>query len=223
MSQNISLWGANYSNVPSVELPKQGGGTASFTDVSDTTAAASDVASGKYFYTSAGVKTAGTASGGASNFVMGEFTTSSSSGVHSVTIPYTGTGYPIAIMVYVEGGAYNNSDANATTWYNSVQRYAVGQWTYSKRFQYTEPDYGASGTKNQGVTTAIYKNSTSSATSYTRTSAMSTVVLTSNDPSAAAVNVVTMSSKTTMKYYTAASSYGLLGNLKYTYIIVYSS
>ena len=33
-------------------------------DISDTTAVASDVASGKYFYTSAGVKTAGTASGG---------------------------------------------------------------------------------------------------------------------------------------------------------------
>ena len=53
MSQNISLWGASYSAVPSILLPKQGGGTASFTDVSDTTAAASDVASGKYFYTSA--------------------------------------------------------------------------------------------------------------------------------------------------------------------------
>ena len=32
-------------------------------DISDTTAIASDVASGKYFYTSAGIKTAGTASG----------------------------------------------------------------------------------------------------------------------------------------------------------------
>ena len=33
-------------------------------DISDTTAVASDVASGKYFYTAAGVKTAGTGSGG---------------------------------------------------------------------------------------------------------------------------------------------------------------
>lgn len=64
MSQNITLLGASYSAVPSVTLPKTGGGTASFVDVTDTTAAASDVASGKYFYTSAGVKTQGTASGG---------------------------------------------------------------------------------------------------------------------------------------------------------------
>ena len=64
MAQNITLMGASYSAVPAVTLPKTGGGTATFTDVTDTTAAASDVASGKYFYTSAGVKTAGTGSGG---------------------------------------------------------------------------------------------------------------------------------------------------------------
>ena len=50
--------------MPAVTLPKTGGGTASFTDVTDTTASASDVASGKYFYTSAGVRTEGTGSGG---------------------------------------------------------------------------------------------------------------------------------------------------------------
>lgn len=66
MSQNITIMGASYSAVPAVTLPKTGGGTASFTDVTDTTAAASDVASGKYFYTAAGVRTAGTSSGGSS-------------------------------------------------------------------------------------------------------------------------------------------------------------
>ena len=64
MAQNITLLGASYSAVPSVNLPKTGGGTAAFTDVSDTTAAAADVASGKYFYTAAGVRTQGTSSGG---------------------------------------------------------------------------------------------------------------------------------------------------------------
>ena len=74
MAQNISLLGATYNDVPAVELPKSGGGTASFTDVTDTTAAASDVASGKYFYTAAGVKTAGTASGGGGYFAEGTYT-----------------------------------------------------------------------------------------------------------------------------------------------------
>lgn len=64
MAQNISLLGADYPAVPAVVLPKTGGGTASFTDVTDTTAAAADVVAGKFFYTSAGVRTEGTGSGG---------------------------------------------------------------------------------------------------------------------------------------------------------------
>ena len=64
MAQNITIQGASYSAVPAVTLPKTGGGTASFFDVSDTTAAAEDVASGTYFYTANGVRTEGTNSGG---------------------------------------------------------------------------------------------------------------------------------------------------------------
>lgn len=61
---DIELMGATYPAVPAVNLPVSGGGTARFTDVADTTAAAADVASGKYFYTADGTRTAGTASGG---------------------------------------------------------------------------------------------------------------------------------------------------------------
>lgn len=64
MAQNITLLGATYSAVPSVLLPKSGGGTASFTDVTGTTATASDVASGKIFFAADGTQTTGTASGG---------------------------------------------------------------------------------------------------------------------------------------------------------------
>lgn len=80
MAQNITLWGATYSAVPSVSLPKQGGGTASFTDVSDTTAAAADVASGKYFYTAAGTRTQGSLS--FSTIYTGSSAPSSSTGVN---------------------------------------------------------------------------------------------------------------------------------------------
>ncbi len=64
MAQNITLMGASYSAVPAVTLPKTGGGTATFTDVTPTTASASDVASGKIFFDASGIQTTGTASGG---------------------------------------------------------------------------------------------------------------------------------------------------------------
>lgn len=64
MAQNIDLLGAQYSDVPAVTLPKVGGGTASFTDVTGTTAIAGDVAQGKYFFTANGTLTLGTNQGG---------------------------------------------------------------------------------------------------------------------------------------------------------------
>ncbi len=64
MAQDITLMGASFQAVPAVTLPKTGGGTASFTDVTDTTATAADVAQGIYFYTAAGVRTVGTSQGG---------------------------------------------------------------------------------------------------------------------------------------------------------------
>lgn len=54
MAQNITLLGAQYPDVPAVDLPKTGGGTARFTDVSDTDATAADVKRGKLFHGSDG-------------------------------------------------------------------------------------------------------------------------------------------------------------------------
>lgn len=60
MAQNVTIMGASYSNVPAVTLPKTGGGTARFDDVSVTTASASEVESGKVFVDSDGTITTGT-------------------------------------------------------------------------------------------------------------------------------------------------------------------
>jgi len=111
MAQNVTVAGASYSDVPSLILPKTGGGTSSFFDVSDTTAAAADVASGKYFYTSAGVRTAGTASGGGGDRLvliqttaLGSLSTSSSTATDTgKTISLASTtgwqGYDLLIVV----------------------------------------------------------------------------------------------------------------------------
>ena len=159
-------------------------------------------------------------SGGSSNIVEGTFTTGSSAGVSSVTIPYTGSGYPISCIVVVEGGAYNSAISG---WYNSMQRYAVGQWTMTKAVFTSSPTYTTSGTQNQGVTTWVYKNSTSSSTSYSRSSAMNTNAFSSSNASNAGATCVRLKSGNVLSYYVNTSSYGLLPDTTYRYIITYSS
>lgn len=66
MAQDVTIAGASYEDVPGIEVPKTGGGTSAFYDVSDTTATAADVAEGKTFHLASGAAAVGTASGGGS-------------------------------------------------------------------------------------------------------------------------------------------------------------
>jgi hypothetical protein len=50
MAQNVIINGVTYSDVPEVDIPKSGGGSAQFYDTSDADAAQGDVLSGKTFY-----------------------------------------------------------------------------------------------------------------------------------------------------------------------------
>ena len=134
MSQNITLLGASYSAVPGVTLPKTGGGSATFYDVSDTTAAAADVASGKYFYTAAGVLTQGTSSGGGSSSwtKIGSTTelavnTTSTSAASAGTVSIGSDCYTKDSIIYVRirdksgkrNGYFYGSDAYFMNYYNA--------------------------------------------------------------------------------------------------------
>lgn len=61
MGVDVKIAGTNYTGVPYITLPLTAGGSVRFCEVSDTTATASDVASGKTFYTSDGELATGTA------------------------------------------------------------------------------------------------------------------------------------------------------------------
>lgn len=160
-------------------------------------------------------------SGGESNYVHGEFNTGSTAGaVITINIPYSGSGYPIAAMVYVKGGVYDPSN---TDWYDAVQRYAVGEWVMTKAIQGTAPTYDRPVNTNYGVTVGIYKNSSSSANSYSRNSTMGTASYTSSDATGLLQTCVRFNSATRMSVYVASTSYGLMADLDYEYHIIYSS
>lgn len=167
MAQNITLLGANYSAVPSVLLPKTGGGSASFVDITDTTAAASDVASGKYFYAADGTRTLGTASGGGgSSFELlssSELTvkTTSTSTASAGTVALGSSAYTKDKIIWVNirdksgkrAGYFFGSDAFFVNYYKadgltstlSVPAIVLYRYTTSSALAATAGQYGVYG------------------------------------------------------------------------------
>lgn len=166
--------------------------------------------------------------GGCTKLVQGTFTTDSTrAGTGTVSINYTGNGYPIALMVFIDGGAYNDTSGGNTTWYNLISRYDVGTFYMTKAEMNTTPTYSSSGsvTANNGVVTIIYKNSTSTGTNYTRTSIMTAKVYNSANAGTSYNCVRFKGNGTTLTYYVGDNSSGTIGltaSTTYAYIIVYS-
>ena len=150
MAQNITLLGASYSDVPGVKLPKTGGGTALFTDVTGTTAEEGDVASGKVFFKANGSQATGTASGGGTSkntqVVQGTTRTTSSSLTAigaELTVTKAGTydiywsafrsntssSYTYGTRLYINGTAHGTEN---TTWSNHVQNNHLTSVTLAK-------------------------------------------------------------------------------------------
>lgn len=125
MAQNVTLLGASYSDVPAVNLPKTGGGQALFTDVTPTTAVASDVASGKVFFLADGTQATGTSSGGGGGIgtllnttSIGSKSTSSTSATDTGnSLSVSGINSYDALMVDVSvNSVTNNRHTSTVTW-----------------------------------------------------------------------------------------------------------
>lgn len=87
MAQNVIINGVTYQNVPEVDIPKAGGGTAKFYDASSGTADAGDILSGKTAYGSNGAITGSMPNNGATGGTI-----STKSGTVTIPAGYTSGG-----------------------------------------------------------------------------------------------------------------------------------
>lgn len=91
MAQNVIINGVTYSNVPEVNIPKVGGGTAEFFDTADANITSADVLTGK-----TGYNASGSVSGSMANNGSTSGTISTKAGTVTIPAGYT-TGGTVAI------------------------------------------------------------------------------------------------------------------------------
>lgn len=91
MAQNVVINGVTYQDVPEVDIPKSGGGTAKFFDTAGATAAAGDILSGKTAFGASGSVTGNMANNGATSGTIG-----TKAGTFTVPAGYT-TGGTISL------------------------------------------------------------------------------------------------------------------------------
>lgn len=220
MAQDIELLNALYPQVPAILLPKSGGGQALFTDVSPTTAAASDVAQGKKFFLADGSEATGTASGGTSRTLIGTFK-GTTSGALDVSIPYSGSGYPIAISIFPSEGGRN---AHTGSFTSLVAYRATVFYAASKCETDTQPLYTSdTDSENLAVVLVRYKNSETDPAVDGSSSSSGQPVYTGGNAKNGTRTMVSMKDRTTMSVFIRSSSYGFAQNIEYTYIVTYSS
>lgn len=95
MAQNVIINGVTYQNVPEVDIPKSGGGTAKFFDTAGASVSAGDLLTGKTAYGASGSISGSMANNGATG---GEIDTKSG----TVTIP---SGYTLGGSVSLKASA----------------------------------------------------------------------------------------------------------------------
>ena len=87
MAQNVVINSVTYSNVPEVDIPKSGGGTAKFYDTAGADAAQGDILSGKVAFGSSGSITGSMTNNGATGGTIGAV-----AGTYTIPSGYTSGG-----------------------------------------------------------------------------------------------------------------------------------
>lgn len=157
------------------------------------------------------------------NTVTGTFT-GTEQGAMDINVPYSGNGYPIAIMIYPSEGPYNSETGD---FYNLVQQYACASFMAIKRQATIAPTYtGNPAVINGAVYYQYRKNSATSATSYSGTGGDNNNTFLNTDAmsnNSSGIVRIRSPKKISVFIATSSSSYGFAANIEYTYRIIYSS
>lgn len=217
-TKSISTYGTtdvtNYASA-SVEAGTEGTPTATKGTVSGNQVTVTPSVTNSAGYISGGTHT-GTGITVSWPMVSGTFTGTTSGAAMDVIIPYTGSGYPIAVIIYPSEGCYNSNG----TFYGTVNQYACVYFLALKTMPGTTPTY-STGTANNSQTINRYKSSASDATALATSSGH---VNDFRDIAATAGtgSIMEIRSATKLSVFIKSSSYGFAQNVKYTYQIIYS-
>jgi len=165
--------------------------------------------------------------GGGGNVVTGTFK-GTGDGPLSIDVPYTGTGYPVALLIRVKDGTDGTYGA-------TVHRYSMAFWACAKQHPLIAPTFPSSSPSttdeidaNNGMGGYVWKTSSSNATSYGGAGNQA-LWLFKNVDAIGSTNsyCVAFKSAKVLSVYIVSSpnlgQYGFMGGIEYEYTIVYSS
>lgn len=158
--------------------------------------------------------------GGASNVVGGTYTTGNGGSAETITLPYTGNGFPMQIMLSLAEGTYNSSG----TAYNTIHQYGLVYLVLCK-INTAAPTY-AYDASNTVTRYFAYKNSATTANTLGANSNTQEADVFSQYSASSSTwgGVVQINSSTALSVYVSSDSgtRGLMPNTAYNYSVVYS-
>lgn len=202
MAQDVTLQGATYTAVPSIVVPKSGGGTASFLDTSDATATADKILSGYTAYAGGSLLTGTASGGGGSGWLPSSATlVASSDGIlnfdtdldwsnytpstTSKTLLSAGTARGICSYI-LSSSEYQNKAIIGSALYLTVIDYVSGHSAAKGDLLQREIDtisfYAPMTIRGSGTADYGRYHTTYAMTAYYRTSALATAVTVSAQP-----------------------------------------
>ena len=161
--------------------------------------------------------------GGASNVVTGTFK-GTSKGVLTISLGYTGSGYPVSIIIFPEEGYMKANGVFGPILHQNAMDYSVAIKTRNITPTYSGDVSSTSG--DQMILLSGYKSSTTTATSVTHKQSPNARPLAATEPNGDTYsNVIRIPNAKTLKAYIVTDDdieFGFLAGIPYRYTVTYS-